>query len=215
MFRARTPRTRRLPDRRTPGCDDPLPIILTFLRLGVSQSSPHRSGSTLAMLKKSGDCLTVRATISFAMQSESCSTKCDLVERPRLRTIEARCTRSKGGHAGVIRTTPHRSASVAPQCRPLDPDQYSSISPGVTSRRSRSMSIRRVYGFGFFVLRIRSALVVERFQLSSIGILPRRVIVARHPVGGRKRRAIYMSPRRETFSLDESRWEGTRRNSWS
>jgi G3E family GTPase len=199
----------------TTGLADPLPIILTFLRTEFRNRVRIDSVITLADTENfSLDFFDGLAAYNqFRYADVVLLNKCDLVEAPVLRTIEARIHEIKGD-ARIIRTT--RSQVPLPLILSVglfDPDQYFIDKPRCAEQTARAHDHSANDGFDCVSFASDQPLAVDRFQTFLDRDLPHGLFRGKGILWVAESDARYIFHLvGKRFSLDESRWDGPRRN---
>jgi G3E family GTPase len=201
----------------TTGVADPLPIILTFLRSEFRNRVRVDSVVTVADAENfSLDFFDALAAYNqFRYADVVLLNKCDLVEAPVLRTIEARIHEIKGD-ARIIRTT--RSQVPLPLILSVglfEWDHYFTDEPHCPEETARGHDHDHSASDGFDSVSFASdqPLAVDRFQTFLDRDLPDGVFRGKGILWVAESDARYIFHLvGKRFSLDESRWHGPRKN---
>ncbi len=201
----------------TTGLADPLPIILTFLRSEFRHRVRVDSVITLADADNfSLDLFDSPAAYNqFRYADAALLNKCDLVEDQVLRTIEARIHEIKGD-ARIIRTT--RAQVPLPLILSVglfDWDQDLIDEPGCSAKTALAPGHDNAAGDGFSAVSFASdrPLAVDKFQSFLDRDLPVGVFRGKGILWVAESDARYVFHLvGKRFSLDESTWDGPRRN---
>jgi G3E family GTPase len=201
----------------TTGLADPLPIILTFLRTEFRNRVRLDSVITLADAENfSLDLFDSPAAYNQVRYADVVLlNKCDLVEALVLRRIEARIHEIKGD-ARIIRTT--RSQVPLPLILSIglfDPDRYFIDKPRCAEQTARAHDHDHSANDGFDCVSFASdqPLAVDGFQTFLDRDLPHGVFRGKGILWVAESDARYIFHLvGKRFSLDESRWDGPRRN---